>query len=63
MNLRESSTKTGLTLLAVAATGLAGQAGLIDDVGAVEQAIEGWLPLIAAGAIGLWDTFRGETGA
>ncbi len=64
INLKESSTKTGLMLLGSAAVGLfTGNSELVTvTLGESGAQLGGIVPMVAATAIGLWDTARKEKG-
>ena len=64
INLKESSTKTGLMLLGSAAVGLiTGNSELVTvTLGESGAQLGGIVPMVAATVIGLWDTTRKEKG-
>ncbi|MGF1717876.1 hypothetical protein L4D08_23735 [Photobacterium chitinilyticum] len=64
INLKESSTKTGLMLLGSAAVGLiTGNSELVTvTLGESGAQLGGIVPMVAATVIGLWDTARKEKG-
>ncbi|MGR5148543.1 hypothetical protein ACQKP8_18580 [Photobacterium alginatilyticum] len=64
LNLKESSTKTGLMLLGSAAVGLlTGNSELVTvTLGESGAQLGGAIPVAAAATIGLWDVVRKEKG-
>ncbi|MGF1723631.1 hypothetical protein [Photobacterium nomapromontoriensis] len=62
INLKQSSTKTGLILLGSVAAGLlTGNSELVTlTLGETGAQISGLIPMIAAATIGLFDTVRKE---